>query len=266
MKPRRRTRTVRVGRKAIGSEHPVVVQSMCSTDSSDVAATLTECRRMLEAGVEMIRITVPDEASARGFAQIRRELPEVPLIADIHFTPRMAFLAMEAGADCIRLNPGNIGVEKKVREIVAEVQKTGRSLRLGVNGGSLEKDLEEKHGGPTPAAIVESAKRWIRFLEAMDFTDFKVSLKSSSVPHAIEAYRLFAADPACGDYPLHLGITEAGNGADAIVKSAAGIGILLMEGIGDTIRISLTQDPVDEVRSCRRLVAAAERLRPLMHN
>ncbi len=259
--PRRPTRTLRVGRIAIGSDHPVAVQSMCSTLTTDVPATLTECRRELEAGVEVIRITVPDEESARGFGEIRAELPDVPLIADIHFLPRMAFLALDQGADCIRINPGNIGPPRKVKEIVDAVRGAGRSMRIGVNGGSLEKDIEERHGGATPAAIVESARRWIRHMEDWGMRDFKVSLKSSSVPHSIEAYRLFAADPECGDYPLHLGITEAGNGFDALVKSAVGIGVLLCEGIGDTIRISLTQDPVDEVRSCRRLLEAVGRFR-----
>lgn len=265
MIPRRPTRTVTVGRLSIGSDHPVSVQSMCSTFTTDVAATLGECRRMLEAGVELIRITVPDRASAAAFGEIRRELPEIPLIADIHFLPDMAFLALEQGADCIRINPGNIGNRDKVREIVRAVQDAGRSMRIGVNSGSLEKEIEKAHGGPTPGAIVESARRWCEFLEEQGFGNFKVSLKSSSVPHALEAYRLFANDPSCGDYPLHLGITEAGNGFDAVVKSAVGIGVLLMEGIGDTIRISLTQDPVDEVRSCRRLLEAARALGPLVH-
>lgn len=263
--PRRPTRTVQVGPARVGSQHPVVIQSMCSTYTTDVDATLAECRRMLDAGVEIIRITVPDQPSAEGFAEIRRQLPDTPLIADIHFLPRMAFLALDAGADCIRINPGNIGSQDKVREIVQAVKAAGKSMRVGVNGGSLEKDLEAEYGGATPEAIVASAKRWIRFMEGEDFTHFKVSLKSSSVPHSIAAYRLFAADPECGDYPLHLGITEAGSGFDAVVKSAVGIGVLLLEGIGDTIRISLTQDPVDEVVSCRRLVDAASRLRDLGH-
>lgn len=263
---RRRTRTVTVGGLPIGSEHPVSVQSMCSTFTTDVAATVAECRRMLAAGVQLIRITVPDRESAAAFGEVRRELPEVPLIADIHFLPNMAFLALEQGADCIRINPGNIGSSKKVAEIVAAVKDAGKTMRIGVNGGSLEKEIEARHGGPTPEAIVESAKKWCRFLEDQGFTDFKVSLKSSSVPHALAAYRLFARDPEAGDHPLHLGITEAGNGFDAIVKSSVGIGVLLLEGIGDTIRISLTQDPVDEVVSCRRVLAAAEHLRGFVHN
>lgn len=264
--PRRKTRTVAVGGKKIGSEFPVAIQSMCSTFTTDVEATLTESRRMLEAGVELIRITVPDRASAEAFGVIRKELPDTPLIADIHFLPDMAFRALDAGADCIRINPGNIGKAAKVAEIVQAVKAAGKSMRIGVNGGSLEKEIEAAHGGPTPEAIVESARKWCRFLEDQGFGNFKVSLKSSSVPHALAAYRLFARDESCGDYPLHLGITEAGNGMDAIVKSSVGIGILLMEGIGDTIRISLTQDPVDEVVSCRRVVDAAERLRSLVHN
>lgn len=265
--PRRATRTITVGGRPIGSAHPVAVQSMCSTFTTDVDATLTESRRMLAAGVELIRITVPDKESAAAFGVIRRELPGVPLIADIHFLPNMAFLALDAGADCIRINPGNIGNPKKVAEIVQAVKAAGKTMRIGVNGGSLEKEIEAAHGGPTPEAIVESARKWCRFVEEeQGFPDFKVSLKSSSVPHALAAYRLFAADPGCGDYPLHLGITEAGAGFDAVVKSAVGIGVLLMEGIGDTIRISLTQDPVDEVVSCRRVVEAAERFRALLHS
>lgn len=263
---RRKTRTITVGNRLIGSEHPVAIQSMCSTFTTDIEATLTECRRMLEAGVELIRITVPDKASAEGFGAIRKELPDIPLIADIHFLPDMAFRALDQGADCIRINPGNIGKPEKVAEIVQAVKAAGKSMRIGVNGGSLEKEIEAAHGGPTPEAIVASARKWCRFLEEdQGFGNFKVSLKSSSVPHALAAYRLFARDETCGDYPLHLGITEAGNGLDAIVKSSVGIGILLMEGIGDTIRISLTQDPVDEVVSCRRVVEAAERLRGLVH-
>lgn len=264
--PRRKTRTITVGPRPIGSEHPVAIQSMCSTFTTDVPATLAECRRMLEAGVEIIRITVPDRDSAKAFGEIRKALPEVPLIADIHFLPDMAFRALEQGADCIRINPGNIGNPTKVQAIVEAVRDQGKAMRIGVNGGSLEKEIEAKHGGPTAQAIVESAKKWVHFVEDLGFTNYKVSLKSSSVPQALEAYRLFAVDPEAGDAPLHLGITEAGNGFDAIVKSSIGIGILLLEGIGDTIRISLTQDPVDEVISCRRLVTAADRIRGIVHN
>jgi (E)-4-hydroxy-3-methylbut-2-enyl-diphosphate synthase len=262
---RRATRTVIVGDKKIGSECPVSIQSMCSTFTTDVAATLKQCHALLDAGVELIRITVPDRKSAAAFGEIRRELPKIPLIADIHFLPDMAFLALEQGADCIRINPGNIGSKAKVGAIVKAVKEAKKAMRIGVNSGSLEKEIETRHGGPTPGAIVESARHWCEFLEEQGFGNFKVSLKSSSVPHALEAYRLFARDPTCGDYPLHLGITEAGNGFDAVVKSSVGLGILLLEGLGDTIRISLTQDPVDEVISCRKLLEATRQLTPLVY-
>ncbi len=228
----------------IGGGAPIPVQSMTTTKTHDVAATLAEVERLGEAGCQIVRITVPDEAAAKGFAEIRKET-DLPLVADIHFNYRMALAAVDAGADKIRINPGNIGGKVRVEEVIRKVQAAGLPIRIGVNAGSLEKDLIEKYGYPTPEAMVESAERHMAVCQEHGFEDLVVSLKASDVPLMMAAYRLFALKH---DIPLHLGVTEAGPPKSGTIKSAVGIGALLADGIGDTIRVSLTDDSVKEVQ------------------
>ena len=241
---RRHTSQVKVRGLAIGGGAPVPVQSMTVSKTDDVDATVAEVERLEKAGCQIVRITVPDEAAARGFAEIRKRT-DLPLVADIHFNYRMALAAVDAGADKIRINPGNIGSPERVKEVTKKVQGAGLPIRIGVNAGSLEKDLIEKYGYPTPEAMVESAERHINVCRENGFEDLVVSLKASDVPLMIAAYRLFAESH---DIPLHLGVTEAGPTKSGTIKSAVGIGTLLAEGIGDTIRVSLTDDPVQEVK------------------
>lgn len=241
---RRPSRAIRVGSVQVGGGAPISVQSMTNTDPHDVAATLAQVERLAQAGCDLVRLAVPDREAAAAFAAVRQASP-VPLIADIHFNYRLALAALEAGADCIRINPGNLGGAEKTRVVVRACQERGVPLRLGVNAGSLEADLLARHGGPTAAALVESALRWVEQFEDWGFFDFKISLKSSDVLVTVAAYRELAARV---DYPLHLGVTEAGGLIAGTVKSALGIGLLLAEGIGDTLRVSLTRDPVEEVR------------------
>jgi (E)-4-hydroxy-3-methylbut-2-enyl-diphosphate synthase len=239
---RKKTRVVNVGGVKIGGDNPVIVQSMTSCDTRDVSATLKQIRALEQAGCEIVRVAVPDAEAAESIAQIRSRI-NIPLIADIHFRDDLAVMAMSNGADAIRINPGNIPVDG-IRRIVAEAKRNGKVIRVGVNSGSLEKDIALRHGGPTAAALVESALRNIRFLEEMDFTDMKLSLKSSNVATTIEAYRTISG---LTDYPLHLGVTEAGTLLQSAIKSALGIGALLYDGIGDTIRVSITGDPLQEI-------------------
>ena len=241
---RRKTRQLHVGSVAVGGGAPIAVQSMTNTHTDDAAATLEQIKRLAEAGCDIIRCAVPDMAAAEGLKIICKESP-IPVIADIHFDYKLALAAIEAGVDGLRLNPGNIGGEEKVRTVVEAAKKRNIPIRIGVNAGSLPKDLLEKYGHPTAEALVEAAWRHIHILEAMDYRNIKISLKAHDVPLTLEAYRLMAAQ--C-DYPLHVGITEAGTVNSGIIKSAVGIGTLLAEGIGDTIRVSLTGDPVNEVR------------------
>lgn len=241
---RRITRQVMVGNVPIGGGAPIPVQSMTTTKTHDVTATLKEIERLEEAGCQIIRVTVPDEKAAKALPEIRKRMT-VPLVADIHFNYRMALAAADAGADKIRINPGNIGGRERVEEVLKKLKSAGLPIRIGVNAGSLEKDLIEKFGYPTPRAMVESARRHIQICEEFGFTDIVVSLKSSDVRLMVESYQLFADNY---DYPLHLGVTEAGPSRSGTIKSAVGIGTLLSEGIGDTIRVSLTDDPVEEVR------------------
>jgi len=241
---RKHTRQVTVRGLAIGGGAPIPVQSMTTTRTGDVAATMKEIERLEEAGCQIVRLTVPDEAAARGFTEIRKRT-DLPLVADIHFNYRMALAAVDAGADKIRINPGNIGSRERVREVIAKVKAAGLPIRIGVNAGSLEKELIEKYGYPTPEAMVESAGKHIAICREHGFEDIVVSLKASDVPLMIAANRLFSREY---DYPLHLGVTEAGPTRTGTIKSAAGIGALLAEGIGDTIRVSLTDDPVQEVK------------------
>jgi len=239
MVKRRETIQVPVGNLTIGSEHPVRVQSMTNTDSQDAAATVAQIRTLQEAGCEMIRVTIPDEQSAANIPTFLRAM-DVPFIADIHFNHRMALAAIEAGAHKVRINPGNIGSEAKAREVLAAARAKGTTLRIGVNSGSLEKDLLERHGWPSPAALVESALRHVAFARGAGVDRLVVSIKSTDVPTALAANTLFAES---SDVPLHVGITEAGDVRYGAVKSAAGIGAILLAGIGDTIRVSLTGDP-----------------------
>ncbi len=241
---RRPSRPVRVGPVVVGGDAPISVQSMTNTDTADVAATVAQVRALEEAGADIVRVSCPDEESTRALKDIVRQA-RVPIVADIHFHHRRAIEAAEAGAACLRINPGNIGSAQRVREVVRAAKDHGCSMRIGVNAGSLEKHLLEKYAEPCPEALVESALEHARILEDNDFTDFKISVKASDVFLAVGAYRGLAA--AC-DYPLHLGITEAGGLRAGTVKSALGIGALLMEGIGDTLRVSLSADPVEEVK------------------
>jgi (E)-4-hydroxy-3-methylbut-2-enyl-diphosphate synthase len=257
MSERRETRPVRVGRVQIGGGAPVTVQSMTTTKTTDVWGTLTQIRNLEVAGCDIVRVTVPDEASAEALPQIKEGI-SIPLVADIHFNYRIALLALDAGIDKLRINPGNIGGEKRVQAVVEKAKERGVPIRIGVNSGSLEHDILERDGGPTARGMVDSAIRHCEILERMDFEDIVVSLKSSHVPRMIEAYRRFAD---LRDYPLHLGVTEAGPVEAGTIKSCAGIGTLLMDGIGDTIRISLADDPIIETRVAKKLLQVLE-LRP----
>ena len=241
---RRLTRQLEVGKVKVGGTAPIAVQSMTNTKTSDPVATLEQINRLAEAGCDIVRCAVPDMAAAEGLKTIVAESP-IPVIADIHFDYKLALAAIEAGVDGLRLNPGNIGGNDRVAAVVEAAKKRNIPIRIGVNAGSLPKDLLEKYGHPTPEALVEAAWRHIRILEEMDYKNIKISLKAHDVPLTLAAYRLMASQ--C-DYPLHVGITEAGTVNSGIIKSAVGIGTLLAEGVGDTIRVSLTGDPVREVK------------------
>ena len=242
--PRKKTRQITLGPVKIGWGAPVVVQSMCNTNTRDVAATLAQIDRLEAAGCEVVRLAVPDEDAAKALGKIRKGT-KVPLVADIHFSHTLAMEAVKQGADGLRINPGNIGGKDKVSEVVKACKEKRIPIRIGVNAGSLEKHLLEKYGHPTPEAIVESAFGHLRILEDLDYREIKVSLKASDVLTTVEAYRLFATQ---SDYPVHIGISEAGTIHAGTIKSSVGLGILLAEGIGDTMRVSLTADPVEEVR------------------
>jgi len=241
---RRKTRQVKVGDLLVGGDAAISVQSMTTTKTHDLKAILKEVDRLEEAGCQIIRITVPDQKAADALYKIKKHMT-VPLVADIHFNYRMALEAVDAGADKIRINPGNIGGKKRVKEVLNKVKGANLPIRIGVNAGSLEKDLIEKYGYPTPEAMVESAIRHIDICKEHDFEDIIVSLKASDVNLMMAAYELFSQQY---DYPLHLGVTEAGPTKSGTVKSSVGIGTLLAKGIGDTIRVSLTDDSVEEVR------------------
>ncbi len=240
---RRKSRVIKVGTVPVGGEYPVVVQSMTSTDTRDIERTVKQIKQMEAAGCELVRVAVVDEEAAQAISRIKKKI-NIPLIADIHFDHRLALKSIEAGADGLRINPGNIGEEKKLCEVVKACQEKKTPIRIGVNAGSLDKRILDRFGGISAQAMVASALENVKLLEDMDFHEIKLSLKASSVMLTVEAYRLLAAKV---DYPLHLGITEAGTKDRALIKSALGIGMLLYEGIGDTIRVSLTADPVDEV-------------------
>jgi (E)-4-hydroxy-3-methylbut-2-enyl-diphosphate synthase len=241
---RRKSRQIRVGDVLVGGDAPVSVQSMTNTETTDVAATVDQIQSLEKAGVDIVRVSVPSMDAADAFGEIKRQV-SVPLISDIHFDYKIALRVAELGVDCLRINPGNIGREDRVRAVVSAARDRGIPLRIGVNAGSLEKDLQKKYGEPTPEALVESALRHIDILDRLDFQDFKVSLKASDVFMTVAAYRLLAGQI---EQPLHLGITEAGGERAGAVKSAIGLGMLLAEGIGDTIRVSLAANPVQEVK------------------
>ncbi len=241
---RKQTREISIGGVRIGGGAPIAVQSMTNTFTHDVAATVAQIHRLEAVGCELVRVAVPDQAAAKAIASIKKQI-SIPLIADVHFDYRLAMAAMKAGTDGLRINPGNIGGTRKVKAVAREAKERGVPIRVGVNAGSLERDLLKKYGGVTSRAMVDSALRHVEWLRSYDFHDIKVSLKASDVLRTVEAYRLLSAQT---DLPVHVGVTEAGSLYSGTVKSALGIGILLVEGIGDTIRVSLTRDPVDEVR------------------
>jgi (E)-4-hydroxy-3-methylbut-2-enyl-diphosphate synthase len=241
---RKPTKQIKVGNVPIGNDAPIAVQSMTNTDTRDVTATVAQIHRMEAAGCEIIRVAVPDLEAARAIRSIRDRI-SIPLIADIHFDYRLAVASMENGAQGIRINPGNIGGAEKLGKVVDAAKTHQVPIRVGVNSGSVEKDILARHGHPTPEALVESAIRNIRLLENLHFYEQKISIKSSSTLATIESYRLLSAQ--C-DYPLHLGVTEAGGLIAGTVKSSVALGMLFYEGIGDTFRISLTRDPVEEIR------------------
>ena len=249
---RRESRRVHVGAVAVGGGAPISVQSMTNTPTADVAATVSQIRALEAAGADIVRVSCPDAESSAALKEIARAV-DVPIVADIHFHYRRAVEAAESGASCLRINPGNIGSAARVREVIRAARDHGCSMRIGVNAGSLERDLLEKYGEPCPEAMVESALGHARLLEDNDFFEFKISVKASDVFLAVAACRRLAA--AC-DHPLHLGVTEAGGLATGTVKSAIGLGTLLWEGIGDTIRVSLSADPVEEVRAGYEILKA----------
>jgi (E)-4-hydroxy-3-methylbut-2-enyl-diphosphate synthase len=241
---RRVSRQIHIGDVAVGGDAPISVQSMTNTDTCDVAATVAQVRAIQDAGADIVRVSVPSMDAAEAFRKIREQVT-VPLVADIHFDHKIALKVAEYGVDCLRINPGNIGRDDKVREVVDSARDKGIPIRIGVNAGSLGKELQRKYGEPTPEALVESALHHVDILDKFDYQDFKVSVKASGVFMAVEAYRLLARQI---EQPLHLGITEAGGLRGGTVKSAVGLGMLLMDGIGDTLRVSLAADPVEEVK------------------
>ncbi|WP_277656377.1 flavodoxin-dependent (E)-4-hydroxy-3-methylbut-2-enyl-diphosphate synthase [Seleniivibrio woodruffii] len=250
---RKKTRQIKIGDVAVGGGAPVSIQSMTNTDTRDTEATIAQIQRLEAAGCEIVRCAVVDENAAKAFRTIR-DAVRIPLIADIHFDYKLAIASMEHGADAIRINPGNIGSAERVKAVVDAAKANGSAIRVGVNAGSLEKDILKEHG-ITAEALVKSAFRHIRQIEEMGFYDMKISLKASSVPLTYQAYTLFAAQ---SDYPLHIGVTEAGTFFAGTVKSSAGIGALLLNGIGDTLRVSLTGDPEQEIRVAWQLLNALE--------
>jgi len=254
-KPRHKTREVRVGDKVVGGSNPVWVQSMTTTDTFDVEATVAQIKRLEEAGCELVRVTVPKPEDARVLTEIKKRIG-IPLICDIHFDYKMALMALDHPVDKIRINPGNIGGSDRFRQVVRKAKDRGLPMRIGVNAGSLERELVEQYGFPCPPAMVESAIRYIEMAEKEGYHDMIVSLKSSDVLTVVEAYRLFAK--YC-DYPTHIGVTEAGKPPYAVTKSASGLAPILLDGIGDTIRISLLGDPVPEIAAAFDILQATQR-------
>ena len=247
---RRKTRQIQIGKVGIGSDFPISVQSMTTSKTKDVESTLSQIYELASNGADIVRVTCNEVDAATGLVEITQRSP-VPIVADVHFQYKLALAAIDAGVNGLRLNPGNIRKEQQIKEVAKEALSANIPIRIGVNGGSLDKDLLEKYGDATPEALVESALKELKYLEDVGFFDIKISVKHSNVPLMIESYRLLAEKV---DYPLHLGVTEAGPLPGGLIKSTAGIGTLLSEGIGDTIRYSLTTDPVEEAKSGRALL------------
>lgn len=241
---RRKSRQIMVGDVPVGGDAPIAVQSMTNTETCDVQATVAQIKALEDVGADIVRVSVPSMEAAEAFGEIKK-LVNVPLVTDIHFDYKIALRVAELGADCLRINPGNIGKEDRIRAVIDAARHNGIPIRIGVNAGSLEKDLQKKYGEPTPEALVESAMRHIDILDRMNFPDFKLSLKASDVFMTVAAYRQIANQI---EQPLHLGITEAGGLRSGTVKSSVGLGMLLMDGIGDTLRVSLAADPVQEIK------------------
>jgi len=241
---RRKSRQIMVGNVPVGGDAPISVQSMTNSNTCDVAATVAQIRSLEAVGADIVRVSVPSMEAAEAFGQIKKQV-NVPLVADIHFDYKIALRVAELGVDCLRINPGNIGSDDRVRAVVDAARDKNIPIRIGVNAGSLEKDLQKKYGEPTPDALVESALRHIDILDKLDFQDFKISLKASEIFMTVAAYKKLATQI---EQPLHLGITEAGSFRSGTVKSAIGLGMLLSEGIGDTLRVSLAADPVEEIK------------------
>src|SRR5262245_53828801 len=254
-KPRHKTREVRVGDKVVGGSNPIWVQSMTTPDTNQVEETVAQIHRLEEAGCEIVRVTVPKPQDAAVLSEIKRRI-HIPLICDIHFDYKMALMALDHPVDKIRINPGNIGGYDRYRQVIRKAKAKGLPMRIGVNAGSLERELVERYGYPCPPAMVESALRYIEIAESEGYHDLIVSLKSSDVITAVEAYRLYAK---YADYPTHIGITEAGKAPYAVTKSACGLGPVLLDGIGDTIRISLLGDPVPEIAAAFDILQATQR-------
>lgn len=247
---RKKTRVVKIGDVFIGGDNPVAIQSMCNTKTSDVEATVKQILALENEGCEIIRVAVPDMAAAEAISEIKKQI-HIPLVADIHFDYRLALKAIENGVDKLRINPGNIGGEDRVKAVVEAAKAKNIPIRIGVNSGSLEKDILEKYGKVTPEGLVESAMRHVRILEKLDFRDIVISIKASSVPFSLKTYSLLSEEV---DYPLHVGITESGTEWSGTIKSSVGIGAILAMGIGDTIRVSLTGDPLEEVRVAKAIL------------
>ncbi len=250
MKERKKTKAVNVGGLTIGGNAPIVIQSMCNTDTRDVEKTVKQILALENAGCQMVRVAVPDMEAAQAIKKIKNKI-HIPLVADIHFDYRLALSVMDLGIDKVRINPGNIGSESRIKEVAEKAKQRGIPIRIGVNSGSLEKDFIEKYGGVTPQGLVESALRHVRLLEKYNFFDIVVSIKASDVPFSIEAYTLLSEQIP---YAIHVGITEAGTIYSGTIKSAVGIGAILSRGIGDTIRVSLTGDPVEEIKAAKEIL------------
>lgn len=251
---RRKTRVVNIGGVAIGGDNPIAIQSMCNTDTRDVNATVSQIKELEEEGCEIIRVAVPDMEAAEAVGEIKKRIG-IPLVCDIHFDYRLALKCIEKGVDKLRINPGNIGSRERVEAVVNAAREREIPIRIGVNSGSLEKDILEKYGEVTPQGLVESALRHVAILEDLNYDKIVISIKASNVPFSMETYSLLSKSV---DYPLHLGITEAGTLYSGTIKSAAGIGAILGMGIGDTIRVSLTDKPVEEVRAAKEILKAME--------
>ncbi|GHU62842.1 4-hydroxy-3-methylbut-2-en-1-yl diphosphate synthase (flavodoxin) [Clostridia bacterium] len=244
---RKKTREISIGSKKIGGKYPILIQSMTNTKTEDIQATVKQILSLERVGCEIIRVAVPNEEAAKAIPSIKKQI-HIPLVADIHFDHRLAILAMEAGVDKIRINPGNIGDKKKVNEVVQKAKEFHIPIRVGVNGGSLEKDLLKKYGGVHPEALVESVEKEIAVLEEQGFQNIVISIKASEVLLCVRAYEMMAEKT---DYPFHIGITETGTLARGNIKSAVGLGVLLYQGIGDTLRVSLTGDPLEEIKTAK---------------